>query len=186
MRERQFNAIVGAPGHGKSTLTAKLVSQLPGNAIIYKTHFNIDDKAFEQFPLVDVKKYTGGKVRFSDANIQYNDLLKWVKSTFRNGTLIIDDATIFEVNQISKELNYLIAMRRHLGIDIYLVYHGLTGFPIDQYKFLNWLILFNTTDSIAYKKSKIPNYNKIEIAIAQIKKEIENGNKYANRAIKLS
>ena len=64
-------------------------------------------------------------------------------------------------------MRHLVAMRRHYGIDIWLVYHGFTAFPIDQYKFINFLVIFNTNDEIGYKKNKIPKFNEVQAAIEQ-------------------
>lgn len=186
MRERQFNGIIGAPGHGKSTYTAeKIVTRAKGNAIIYKADFNINDKAFAKFPYVDIEKYKGGKVKVSDANIEYKDFVRWCYRNMRNGTLVVDDASIYEQNAISKELLRLIAMRRHIGVDVYLVYHGLTGFPIDQYKFLDYLVLFNTKDEISYKRNKIPMFDKLQAAKDRISAQVARGNKYYYEAIKM-
>ncbi len=174
MRERQFNIIVGAPGSGKSTFTANVCSKLPENVIIYKHIANIDDKAFSAFPIKTTDNWRQGakpghgvKCKIAGEESDYRPFLKWVKNNYRNGALVIDDCTIFERDRLTKEMNHLVSMRRHYGIDIYLIYHGLSLLPIEQFVFLNKLVIFNTTDNFQYKIKKIPNVENINHAVNQ-------------------
>lgn len=187
MRQRKFYGFVGCPGSGKSTYIAMLLKKYKGNVIIYKEHINIDDEVFADIPLVDIHKYRGGKAKISSLNIKYKDFLKWVYANFRNGIVLIDDATIYERNQITDELSTILAMRRHIGVDVWLVYHGFTGFPIDQFKFLNYVVLFHTTDAFAYKKNKVPCADDISAAKTLIKnRQHKVPDKYQPVILKLS
>lgn len=135
------------------------------NAIVYKEQLNVDDKAFIHLPLVAFDKYRGGKVRMTSMDVEYLPLLRWVLAgNFKNGALLIDDTSFYERNQISDELRRLLMMRRHLGVDVYLLYHGATAFPIDQYPYINMLVMFHSTDNFAYKGGKIPMAKEIEAA----------------------
>lgn len=187
MRERQFNIIVGAPGHGKSTLTADLVRQSKdANAIIYKMALNIDDKAFAKFPVREFAKYTGGKVRISDLDVKYPKLIQSVIAHYRNGMLVIDDAGLYERDIISDELNHLVMMRRHVGVDVFLVYHGLSFLPIQQFPYINNIILFHTADNFSYKARRIPAGDALQAAKDRIAAQVVKGNKYYYEVIKLS
>lgn len=187
MRERQFNILVGAPGFGKSTKGAEIVSRTHDkNAIIYKMLLNIDDKAFAKFPHVQLKNYKGGKVKIDDLQIKYSDMVKAVTRDFRNGMFVVDDAGNYERNIISEELNRLVSMRRHIGVDVLLIYHGLSFLPIQQFPFINNIILFHTTDNPSYKGGKIPEMEKLLAAKARIAAQVARGNKYYHEVIKLS
>lgn len=181
MRERQFNIIVGAPGSGKSTFTANVCNKLPENVIIYKHIANIDDKAFAAFPVKTMDNWRQGakpghpvKCKFAGQESDYRPFLQWVKNNYRNGALIIDDCTIFERDRLTLEMNHLVTMRRHYGIDIYLIYHGLSLLPIEQFIFLNKLVIFNTTDNFQYKIKKIPNVENINHAVNQARLNRQN------------
>lgn len=171
-RNTRFNGIVGSPGAGKSTYVAKALKTYLRNVIVWKHIINIDDQAFSFLPEKNMDNWRQGakpgapvKCKIGGSEENYRDFLKWIKTNYRNGLIIIDDATIFEDGKLTPEMRHLVAMRRHYGIDIWLVYHGFSAFPIDQYKFINHLVIFNTNDNIFYKKSKIPEFDKVQAAI---------------------
>jgi hypothetical protein len=172
MRERRFNIIVGSPGSGKSTFTANLIKKAADNTIVYKHIANIDDPAFTFLNQKTVSSWRQGaapgtKVQCKIAGRQedYAEFLKWVIGNFRNGMIVIDDATLFERDRLSKGMNELVTMRRHYGIDIILIYHGLTALPIEQFIFLNNIILFNTNDNFKYKNNKLPQMAALNSAV---------------------
>lgn len=187
-RERQFNIFVGAPGFGKSTFTSRIIQQSKdANAIIYKMALNIDDKAFSKFPeCKDIAKYTGGKVKISDLTIKYPKLVRLVVDKYRNGHFVVDDAGLYERDIISDELNDLVMMRRHIGVDVSLIYHGLSFLPIQQFPFINNIILFHTTDNFTYKARRLPAGEQLQAAKDRIAAQVVKGNKYYHEVIKLS
>lgn len=177
IRNPRFNAFVGSPGSGKTTYINKLLKKVKSNIIVLKLWYNIDDVATLWLPLLTleqierrIKNNSLIQCRIGLNKKDYKPILEFINSKFRNGILIIDDATIFEKDKLSVWLEDMLVMRRHLGLDIWLVYHGFTGFPIDQYKYLNYLMVFNTVDNPNYKKNKIPQYELINNAIEQSKK----------------
>lgn len=184
-RQRTGNAILGAPGTGKSTYSANLIklSKDP-NALIYKAQLNIDDEAFKAFPVCDFYKYKGGKVKISNMDIPYKEFLRQVYENFRNGSLLIDDAGLFEKRLLSDEMLNILQMRRHMGVDVYMIYHGFTFFPIEQAAFLNNMVLFHTTDNPQYKGSKLPAFNEMMRAKQRIA-EIHKTNPHYCEVIKL-
>lgn len=175
---KYFDLLIGAPRSGKSTFTVNLIKKYPLNVIIVKHTSNINDAthAFLTEKTTDnirqgvaQGKYAKCKMAFSDKK-SYIPFLNWVKSNYRNGLLIIDDATIFERDRLSLEMTDIVSMRRHYGLDVLLIYHGFTLCPIDQFVFANNLIIFNTNDELSYKKNKIPQYERIIAARNQAKK----------------
>lgn len=183
-RQRRFNLVVGSPGAGKSTFTAESIkSYNSGNVILYKHAGNIDDAAFNFLPVKTQSNWRQGaspgtpvKCKFAgDTGTEYTGFLTWVKDSFRNGMLVIDDATIFERDRLTKEMNYLVTMRRHLGIDIWLIYHGLTLLPIEQFIFVNHIVLFNTNDNLKYKASRLPNYQLLLQGVQQARNNYASG-----------
>lgn len=177
MRERKFDIVSGAPGSGKSTFLSKLVNAYPQNVIVYKHLANIDDKAFSALTAKTTSNFKQGaapgafvKCKIAGTQEDYPAFLQWIKRSYRNGLLIIDDCTIFERDRLSKTMNELVTMRRHYGIDIILVYHGLSLLPIEQFIFINNLVLFKTSDNFIYKANKIPNIENIKRYVLQANK----------------
>lgn len=170
VRERRFNLIVGSPGAGKSTYIANVVDRYTnGNVLVWKHLANYDDPAFKRLPIKTETNWRQGvqpgayvKFKMIGDERAYPELLKWLYGTdpnkFKNGLLVIDDCTLFEKDRLSETMYRLVTMRRHAGyrLDIWLVYHGLTNLPIDQFTFVNNIVMFNTTDNMRYKSSRIP------------------------------
>lgn len=166
MRNPRFNALIGSPGSGKSTYTANAIKVYRRPVIVIKHTVNIHDEAFSFLPIQTMESYKGGKCKMAvSTRKEYVEVLKWAMNTVRDALIVVDDATIYERDRISAEMGLLLAMRRHYGIEIWMVYHGFTWFPIDQFLFVNHLVIFNTNDEIGYKKNKIPEYEKIQEAI---------------------
>jgi hypothetical protein len=173
MAERTFDLLAGAPRAGKSSFSAKVMRAYPENAIIVKHTANINDATFSFLTEKTTDNWRQGvpkngyakcKMAFKDRKKDYPAFLQWVIDHFRNGLLVIDDATIFERDRLTEGMNEIVSMRAHLGIDIMLIYHGFTLMPIEQFIFCNHLIIFNTTDNLEYKKSKIPFFKEVVAA----------------------
>ena len=194
MRERRFNIVVGSPGSGKSTFTANLVKKIVDNVIVYKHIANIDDPAFHFLPTKTETNWRQGAApgaavhcKFAGDEDNYKMFLKWIKKNYRNGTIVVDDATIFERDRMSIDMKHLVAMRRHYGIDIILIYHGLSALPIDQFIFLNNIILFNTNDNFKYKNNKLPQMQALESAVLLARQNYTNPKtKYIPQVVNLS
>jgi Poxvirus A32 protein len=178
-RERHFNLVAGGTGCGKSTwLANKVIKPYTQNVIVLKHIVNVNDKAFSFLPKKTIetfKKYNQKNkpiqcvIPYTDKK-EYKPFLEWVKNNIEHCLLIIDDATILEKDRLSETMQLLATMRRHYAIDIYLVYHGLTFLPIDQFIHVNYLIMFNTSDNFIYKAKKLPNSEVLKNAQAEVKK----------------
>jgi hypothetical protein len=197
MKEREFNMVVGITGAGKSTFTAKYVKAYKENVIVYKHIANIDDKAFDFLPQKTITNWRQGaqpgapvKCKIAGHKKEYKEFLRWILAeNYKNGLLIIDDATIYERFQLTEEMNELVAMKRHYGLDIWLNYHGLTLLPIEQFIFCRYIILFMTTDNIQYKNNKLPQMDKLAAGIAEARRNYSSGAvplKYTPAIVKLS
>lgn len=189
VREAQYNMIIGAPGYGKSTWTAKHLDRSPRkNILVYKTDLNLHDKAFAAYPALDkLTDYKGGKAKISDLSIDYLPLLDSVLKGFRNGALVVDDAAYYEGHNTSDQFFQLMRMKRHLGIDLYYIYHALSDAPINHFRYVNNIVLFHTSDNPKYKATKLPDGGvKFFAAQEQLKKLVAAGHKYQPIVIKLA
>jgi hypothetical protein len=175
MRERQANILVGAPGRGKSSELNQILKAIATpNIIIFKHPFNLDDKALSEYPVKQFDQYSGGKAKIPVLPEDYKDCLKKVFKYFRNGAFVLDDAQLYERDIVSKDLNDLVILRRHLGIDVFLIYHGCTTLPIQLFPFINNLFMWHTADNFDYKANKLPNYTELVSAKAEITRRAGN------------
>lgn len=189
VREATYTAVIGAPGYGKSTYLSKMLDAgVRKDVLLYKTDMGINDAAFKQYRHIrSLQQFAGGKAKISDLDIEYKDMLRAVMEHFRNGALVVDDAGWFEGHSISDEFKQLLRMRRHIGLDIYYVYHGLTDVPIAHFPFTNNIILFHTTDNAEYKIKKLPQGgDRLLKARDALAKMAANGVKYQPIIIKLA
>lgn len=182
--DRNFDLAIGAPRSGKSTFTVNLIKGYQQNVIIAKHTSNINDATHSFLTEKNTDNWRQGvprgqwakcKMAFQSKK-EYLPFLDWVRSHYRNGLLIIDDATIFERDRLSLQMTDIVSMRRHYGIDVLLIYHGFALCPIDQFVFANNLYIFNTNDNIEYKKSKIPQYGRVEAARIEAKRRYQSTN----------
>lgn len=189
VREAQYTMVVGAPGYGKSTWLVKQLAKGPRrNVIVYKTDMGIDDAAFKEYKRIHkLEDYRGGKVKISDLDIEYKDFLQQVSKRLKNAAVVVDDAGWFEGHTISDEFKQLLRMRRHWGLDVYYVYHGLTDAPIQHFPFTSSIVLFHTVDNAQYKVNKLPQGgDKLLRAVKALAKMADAGMKYQPIIIKLA
>lgn len=188
--------IIGAPGHGKSTKMMDIIKRYPdANVLLWKMFLNIGDPAFKTIPEKQYAKYTGGRAKISsndttiagkNERLKYKTFMQGIIDHYRNGMLVVDDASNYEKYTTSDEFNNLIMMRRHMGVDVFYIYHGFTLFPIAMLPYVNNIILFHTTDNFSYKGAKLPEMEKLLAAKNRIAAQVAKGNKYYHEVIKLS
>jgi GTPase SAR1 family protein len=179
MREAAVNLVVGAKGYGKSTWLKNHLAKHPKrNQLVYKNAGRISDPAFSSFPLVPFYSYRGGRAKISDFDVEYREFIDQVYKHFKNGVVVVDDASFYEQDNITPELKRLIVMNRGPAIDVYLVFHGLSDVPIKLFSYINNIILFHTTDSFTYKKSKIPEMRDLQDAADHQAEEVRRKGKY--------
>lgn len=197
-RQAQVTLFVAAKKHGKSTLAELMVrNHYYPNALIYKEGVNVYDEAFKKYPVIeDIYSYKGGKVVVNGGFIRYKNFLKLVNDKFRNGVLMLDDIAEYERNDISDELWPILVNNRKLGIEVVLLYQGLTDVPIRMFKYVNTVILGYTNDGFEYKLNKFPDRGGPFRIAAEKVKAIHNqctckdpcrcGKRYYREIIKLS
>jgi len=150
MRNRELFLFTGINGTGKSTLVMKLA-----NLYISKRREKVlllvpDFAEHQGIKELKTYKYTGiRKQYFSKDNLQE------INENFKNGLIIFDDVRFMLPSNIEnfKPFYNLLIRRRQKNIDLYFTSHALTEVPPKLYTFLNYLILFRTSDNIdRYKK----------------------------------
>jgi len=191
-RKAKLVIVVGATGTGKTTWLINLCKQIGyTNALAYVSELNIDDKVFKPFKTItELQAYTGGWAKLSDIDIEYKDLMQKViggKSTgYRNGAFIVDDAGEYEDEKVTDELKKLARMKRHISVDLFYIYHGLTDIPIQLFKYATDIVMFHTTDEPGYKLRKIPRAKELFAAKQTLQTMFLNGHQYQPIVLKLS
>jgi len=188
-RWAETTILAAAKRTGKSTVAEKIIANSSlSNALIYKMGVNVYDEAFKKYKVIeDLYKYKGGKVIVNGGHIEYRTFLDLCYKQYRNGILLIDDCGVFENNVPTPELRAILTDNRKLGIEVILVYHGLSKVPIEMFTFANNIILGVTTDNFMYKLNKLPDIeDQLLAAKARIDRAAEAGNRYYKEWIKLS
>ena len=176
--------VVGAVGSGKTHFLEKEI--LPkmiesGKRVLVVTEQRDD---WQDYPLLqnydELKTFTGGrKMYFADGRLEK------IKEFYMNGILVFDDARTFINSQPTKFLRWLLIGRRHEGIDLFSVFHGLDEVPPIYFKFSSRLIMFNSTGELAKRKQEISaeKINLIAEAKKQLEDDVRSGKKYTKRCI---
>lgn len=189
VRDGLTMAFIGVRGHGKSTSVVKLLAKSPfPNRLVFKEGVNVTDPAFRGWKVVPFEKFAGGNAIIDGGEIDYRQFIKLCTTKLFNATLVIDDAGIYESNDISPELKKLLINCRRQKVDVILVFHGLSDMPIRLWSYLNWVVLHHTTDNFKYKASKVPNGEMLLAAQKRIAAQVIKGgkHKYTVEQIKLS
>ncbi|MDR0207038.1 MAG: ATP-binding protein [Bacteroidales bacterium] len=175
IRKTELTLIVGVNGTGKTTFIANSVL-LTGKKGLVVTP---DGLEWRKLPLItneQIRTFTG------HARMIYEGpkTLEAIKNNYSGGILVLDDAMAYLDEQTPAMMQYLYIRRRHHGIDLYFVAHGLRQVPPKCFTFTSYLILFNTVESfVSRKKDVYPElFEKIIKMQADIKKKVEAGNPY--------
>lgn len=191
-RKPRLIIVVGATGTGKTTWTIELMEKVGyKNVLAYISELNIDDKVFKPLKtLAKLSDYELGWAKISDMETEYKPLMLQVignkEKGYRNGAFLVDDAGEYEDQIVTPELKKLARMKRHIGVDVFYIYHGLTDIPIQLFKYATDLVLFHTTDEADYKIKKIPRSTDVFAAKKALEKMYFSGHQYQPIIIKLA
>lgn len=179
--------LVGVNGTGKTTfLHENIVNSLSkkGERILIITNADNTDwkdvKFLEDFK--EMETFTGiRKMTYKKGRLEK------IQQYYSKGVLILDDCRLYIQLQTTDFMNWLQVLRRHVGIDLFCVFHGLTQVPPIFFTFSSNLILFHTLDNIKRRGLYIEEYlfNEIQAKKAKVLNEVNNGNKYHFEIIKL-
>jgi len=186
-RRANFDLLVGATGAGKSTFLLQNVVkplQEKGNRIlVVKNDINKDWGDVPFFDFYDeIKTFEGiRKLNYLDGRFEI------IQKNYSNGALILEDCRGYIDLQSDKIMQWLLIFRRHVGIDLFAVFHGLTEVPPKFFTHADRLILFSTNDNIN-KRSKEIYSDKLKLideARLRIEDKVRKGNKYAYEIVNL-
>jgi len=85
----------------------------------------------------------------------------------RNAAIVFDDCRAYFGSMPDDGLRRLLMGARHVGNDVYALFHGFTDVPPAFFKFTNYFVVFSTTDNIDTRKKDILEFSEIEKAQAR-------------------
>ena len=151
IRKTQLNLIVGINVTGKTTfIKEKVVPTRNKNLIVTP-----DDAEWTWLPIVSTPSEIYNLQ--GSARMIYNsaDDLLTIQRNFFGGNLILDDAMAYLDQQTPSTMQYIYIRRRQLGIDCYIVAHGLRQLPPKVFTFGSFLILFASTENFSVRKKDL-------------------------------
>ncbi|MDR3046196.1 MAG: hypothetical protein LBU51_01095 [Bacteroidales bacterium] len=174
-RKTELNLIVGVNGSGKTTfIDQQIVSNSEKSLVV--TPDDMEWKNLPEIPLSEIRTFTGnGKIIYRGP-----DTIEYIKKNYSGGNLIMDDAMAYLNHQTPDTMRYIYIRRRHFGIDVYIVAHGLRQVPPQCFTFSSWLILFNSVENFRNRKNEIQPelFEKIITAQSRISNNVVNGKPY--------
>lgn len=173
MRAQERIILVGTNGTGKSTFANKIIQAavagenrralavLPDDSEpIFRDYNELQRTEIQYINQVQNKL---NKVYFDNGKL-FDDIQKY----FRNGVLVLDDARYY-TGSIDEGLRKLFIRSRQNNIDIVFICHGLSEIPPSLITFATKIILLNTVDSWQRLKNKIPNPEKFERLVNEVR-----------------
>lgn len=131
MDKRGLNiVIVGGMGEGKSTYIKQLIAQMPAKKFIYDPN-----EEYEEF-----RNFYPGLMRVKDFG-------QYVNAKSRNSVNVFEEATAFLRHGAPDEnIIELMTRKRHYRVINLFVFHALGAVPTYIFSYINYLVLFKTTD----------------------------------------
>lgn len=171
--------IVGTNGTGKSTFADKVINAtvegfedkhalavLPDDSEpLFRPYNELQENELKYINQIANKK---NKIFFEKPKL-FNE----IQEHFRNGTLVLDDVRFYS-GSIDEGIRRLFIRSRQNNIHILYICHGLSEISPSIITFATKIVLFNTVDSWQRLRNKIPNPDKFEQYVNDIRRAANN------------
>jgi hypothetical protein len=172
MRARRVILVVGMKNVGKTTMLLGMARAQKQRVLIFDKN---SEAAYNGVPYLNpknIKEFQGvKKIYHSDVE----GFMVWLKTHYRNGLLLLEDATAYVRNRSSRPLNDMLVSCRHYGLDMIMVFHSLTSVPAEIYPLADTIILFKTEQSPerVLLANKIPQMERILACFKEVNEHPE-------------
>jgi molybdopterin-guanine dinucleotide biosynthesis protein len=160
MRARKVIVVVGMKNVGKTTTLLNIARSQKQRVLIFDKNSEMAYNGIEYLKPSEIKNFQGVKKCYHS---DVEGFLTWLKKYYRNGLLVLEDATAYVRSRSNRPLNDMLVSCRHYGLDIILVFHSLTAVPSEIYPLTDTIILFKTEQSPekVLSANKIPQADRI-------------------------
>lgn len=182
MRHRRNCTFIGAPQSGKSFF-AKLMADRyfeagQGSVLVYDINIHASSDWYKYTPIklneLHLIKQNKGKYFLNEMGADKADEIKKeliLAERFKNGLLIFDDCVNLESStRLSKPMLRLVSSYRHLGIDVFTIWHCINVVAPDVYRYSSDIFQFRTNSQPYKQYQKIPNFEIIQANYFELKK----------------
>jgi len=165
-RGRICTIVIGKKMQGKSTFIANMVTTVQA-ALQERTVIIVDNDppAYNQFERIDdyntLYRLLKGKgiAKFYDFNPDdekvEETILKYLRQHFRNGTLVIEDASPFVSHTASNIIKRWFTNHKNYGVDLVVTFHSLRMVPEFLRNMAHNIVLFKTQDNLDINKNEL-------------------------------
>ncbi len=161
----KVTAILGRRGTGKTTYIKDLVNlyreNLPNQKVLILD--TLDHPNYRDVPIINeglLKRWKKPAVyRMFDKDT--DKLLNLVEENYKNGLLILEDASKYLRRQLSADVRSFIFDSKQKNLDIIFLFHGFMAMPKELYSVIDNLVLFKTDDP-SFRKTSIINYQEVK------------------------
>jgi len=187
MRINNVGLILGKRGTGKSTYLRALIEQYktvhPKQKVLILSAIN--QPAYKDIPTIDIdllrRWKNAGTYKIYGSNTE--ELLSEIELNFKNGLLIMEDATSFVPKSIPKEVRRMIIDTKQKNVDLLLTFHGFMSTPPEIIRYCDTITMFRTDNPESRKNDIGAYYEDINKAFNEI---LKSKNPFINKTIKIN
>ena len=187
MRINNVGLIEGKRGTGKSTYLLNLINHY------WRVHKSqkilvvsmINQPAYLDIPKIDIDLLSRWKspaiYKMYGSNTE--DILQAIEEHFKNGLLLMEDATNFIPKSIPKEVRRMIIDTKQKNVDMLMTFHGFMSTPPEIIRYADTITMFKT-DTPETRKDVIGAY--YEDVLKAYNEIMKSTNPYINKTIKIN
>jgi len=179
-RQNYISLLCGNRGVGKTTYILDIIKYHPKKVLIYDLD---DNDKYHQFQLITpelLPRWKSGIKRIisPDTDVVLNTISEHVNNAF----LIFEDATKYIESDPPKFVKQLVLASKQRNLDILFTFHTYRSMPPKLFSWADVLQVFKTGENIDLFKSKIPRFEDVALAHAQVE---AHSSKYFNKTVRL-
>ena len=165
-RQNYISLLCGNRGVGKSTFILDIIKNHPKKVLIYDLD---DNDKYHQFQLITPELLPRWKSGIKRIITPDTDLvLQTISENVHNAFLIFEDATKYIESDPPKFVKQLVLASKQRNLDILFTFHTYRSMPPKLFSWADILEVFKTGEDIHQFKSKIPRFEDVALAHAEV------------------